>query len=209
MKLKQLESILSGVESFPKPKVDLEQVSTSSHIAARMIFAAIEYDDIVSQFVGDFGVGTGMLSIACAAAGAISVTGFDCDQDALDIAQKNIENLDIHEVELVQVDISSLNLAQLPSGYPNFDTVVMNPPFGTRNTGIDSEFVLKGMNSASVVYSLHKTSTRDYFVKLAESNGYGFEVLAELRYELPKVHKFHKQKSKDIEVDLYRFWHKS
>jgi rRNA N6-adenosine-methyltransferase METTL5 len=209
MKLKQLESLLSGVDSFEKPKVDLEQVSTSAHIAARMIFSALEYEDIDSQFVGDFGVGTGMLSIACAAAGAISVTGFDCDQDALDTAQINMAKLDMNEIELVQVDISSLNLAPLPSGDPNFDTVVMNPPFGTRNTGIDSEFVVKGMSCANTVYSLHKTSTRDHFVKLAEANGYGFEVLAELRYELPKVHKFHKQKTKDIEVDLYRFSHKS
>ena len=37
----------------------------------------------------------------------------------------------------------------------------MNPPFGTRNTGIDTAFVLKGMEYASTVYSLHKTSTRD------------------------------------------------
>ena len=37
----------------------------------------------------------------------------------------------------------------------------MNPPFGTRNAGIDTAFVMKGMENASVVYSLHKTSTRD------------------------------------------------
>lgn len=44
---------------------------------------------------------------------------------------------------------------------------------------------------------------------MAASQGYQMEVIAELRYELPKVHKFHKQKSKDIEVDLYRFSHTS
>ena len=37
----------------------------------------------------------------------------------------------------------------------------MNPPFGTRNTGVDTAFVLKGMEYASTVYSLHKTSTRE------------------------------------------------
>jgi predicted RNA methylase len=84
----------------------------------------------------------------------------------------------------------------------------MNPPFGTRIPGIDTEFVLKGMKHANVVYSLHKTSTRDHFVRLADSNDFSIEVLAEVRYELPKVHKFHKSKSKDIEVDLYRFAHK-
>ena len=47
----------------------------------------------------------------------------------------------------------------------DFDTVVMNPPFGTRNTGIDTAFVLKGMEYSNVVYSLHKTSTRDVCTK--------------------------------------------
>ena len=40
----------------------------------------------------------------------------------------------------------------------------MNPPFGTRNTGVDTAFVLKGMEYASTVYSLHKTSTREVTV---------------------------------------------
>ena len=44
---------------------------------------------------------------------------------------------------------------------------------------------------------------------MAESQGYKIEVIAELKYELPKVHKHHKMKSKDIEVDLYRFSHVS
>ena len=42
-----------------------------------------------------------------------------------------------------------------------FDTVVMNPPFGTRNTGIDTVFLLNAMKISNVVYSLHKTSTRE------------------------------------------------
>ncbi len=31
------------------------------------------------------------------------------------------------------------------------------------------------------------------------------EVLAQLRYDLPQVHKFHKKQSVDIEVDFWRF----
>lgn len=43
-----------------------------------------------------------------------------------------------------------------------FDTVVMNPPFGTKhNAGMDMKFLAAGVNLAnSRVYSLHKTSTR-------------------------------------------------
>jgi hypothetical protein len=55
----------------------------------------------------------------------------------------------------------------------------------------------------------HNIFLLQHFIRLAASQGFSMEVVAELKYELPKVHKFHKQKSKDIEVDLYRFSHNS
>jgi hypothetical protein len=61
MKLRHLESALSDVDVFEEPKVELEQVPTSPHIAARMLYSAMEQEDIDSCMVGDFGVGTGML----------------------------------------------------------------------------------------------------------------------------------------------------
>ena len=41
----------------------------------------------------------------------------------------------------------------------------------TRNRGIDTLFIEKGMANANVVYSLHKTSTRAHFVKKAADSG--------------------------------------
>ncbi|CAN0900116.1 rRNA N6-adenosine-methyltransferase METTL5 [Linum grandiflorum] len=42
------------------------------------------------------------------------------------------------------------------------DTVVMNPPFGTRKKGADMDFLSAALKIASqAVYSLHKTSTRE------------------------------------------------
>jgi predicted RNA methylase len=71
MKLKQLESILTDIDPFENPKIDLEQVCTSPHIAARMIFtAANSFDDIEGCNVGDFGCGPGILSIASSLMGA-------------------------------------------------------------------------------------------------------------------------------------------
>ena len=32
------------------------------------------------------------------------------------------------------------------------------------------------------------------------------EVVAQLRYDIPAIYKFHKHKSVDINVDLYRFY---
>ena len=56
----------------------------------------------------------------------------------------------------------------------------------------------------SAVYSLHKTTTRDHIVKKAEEMDCSVEVLAELRYDLPKTYKFHKKQSLDVRVDFIR-----
>ncbi|XP_046387844.1 rRNA N6-adenosine-methyltransferase METTL5 [Ischnura elegans] len=91
-----------------------------------------------------------------------------------------------------------------------FDTVVMNPPFGTKNNqGIDMAFLKAALGMANTaVYTLHKTSTRSYVIaKGKEWGGRGTtaEVLAKLRFDLPKSYRFHNKKSVDIEVDFIRF----
>ena len=61
--------------------------------------------------------------------------------------------------------------------------------------------------SAGAIYSLNKSSTRQHIHKVATEE-LGMEeadVLAQLRYDLPKSYRFHKLKTKDIEVDLWRF----
>lgn len=59
--------------------------------------------------------------------------GFDIDVDALEIFRRNAEEFEISNVDLVQCDMCMLEA----EGYANkFDTVIMNPPFGTKhNTG--------------------------------------------------------------------------
>ncbi len=42
-----------------------------------------------------------------------------------------------------------------------------------------------------------------------KNGGVEAQVLAELRYDIPAVHKFHKKESVDIEVDFWRFAHLS
>lgn len=91
----------------------------------------------------------------------------------------------------------------------------MNPPFGTKNNlGIDYGFLRRGIRLArpgGFVYSLHKTSTRDFFkkklAKCSEEFGSAVKgkILAEIKYELPKTYKFHKEKSLDIAVDFWCF----
>jgi predicted RNA methylase len=58
-----------------------------------------------------------------------------------------------------------------------------------------------------IIHSL--THCTQHFVRLASENDLHMEVLAELKYDIPKTFKHQKMKSKDVFVDLYRFTHKS
>jgi len=87
------------------------------------------------------------------------------------------------------------------------DTVVTNPPFGTKhNEGSDVKFLKAATRLARrAVYSFHKTSTRQYILKKAnEEWGYDAEVVAEMKFDIPQTYAFHKQKAVDVEVDLVR-----
>lgn len=90
------------------------------------------------------------------------------------------------------------------------DTVITNPPFGTKNNeGIDVQFLKTAIRLARrAVYSFHKTSTRPFLMKLLKEKwGLNAEVVAEMKFDIPNMYKFHKQKCVDVEVDLIRiFW---
>lgn len=87
------------------------------------------------------------------------------------------------------------------------DTVMTNPPFGTKpgNAGIDVTFLRTAIRLAKrSVYSFHKSSTRQYLIKTVESWGYEVEVVAEMKFDIPKLYKFHSKDNVDVDVDLIR-----
>jgi len=196
---------LQQVEVFDKPKVLLEQYPTRPHIAASMLWTIeSSFQDIGDKIVCDLGCGSGMLSIGSVMLGAQLVVGIDIDEDALEISMQNRDDFDMNEkVELILADANG-SLEQM---HKKFDTVIMNPPFGTKhNKGIDMTFVKQALSLARTsVYSLHKTSTRQHVISKAKDWGVNAQVIAELRYDLPATYKHHKKVSVDIEVDFVRF----
>ncbi|KAG2426721.1 hypothetical protein HYH02_014761 [Chlamydomonas schloesseri] len=199
MKLKELHALMQDIAPFRRAKVELEQYPTGPHLASRLLFTVDNsYDEFAGRTVADLGCGTAMLSIGAALLGARHVVGVDIDPDALEVAADNIMEVAGGEEEGLPID---LVLADA-------DTVIMNPPFGTKQKGVDMAFLAAAFSvSTHTVYSLHKSSTRDYIAKTAKRDlgAASAEVLAQLRYDLPATMKFHKHKSVDIEVDLWRF----
>ncbi|CEG77415.1 hypothetical protein RMATCC62417_12172 [Rhizopus microsporus] len=144
MKLKELESILQDCEVFDEPKIQYEQYPTTPHLAARMLYTAdTVYNDIEDKAVGDFGSGCGILSIAANILGAGYSVGFDIDPDAIRIAQENCEQFDV-VVDFVNTDLIQANLERFQG---KLDTIIMNPPFGTKNNkGIDMLMLKKAID---------------------------------------------------------------
>jgi predicted RNA methylase len=170
-----------------------------------------------------------MLAVGAALLGAAHVLAVDVDDDALDIALANRDQFeDALPVDFVRADVAEIAAAAADGGTSTststsrcsgsnswrracVETVIMNPPFGTRRKGADVTFLRAAAAlvraRGGAVYSLHKSSTRAHLQKLAarELGCSEAHVLAELRYDLPATYKFHKDKSRDIEVDLWRF----
>jgi predicted RNA methylase len=91
-----------------------------------------------------------------------------------------------------------------------FDTVLMNPPFGTRRPGVDVAFLraaLALVHGGGAVFSLHKSSTRAHLLRTAASWGVGVEVVAQLRFDIPPTYAFHAEEGGvDVDVDLLRLF---
>lgn len=205
IKLRKLEEYLQSVDTFGKPKILLEQYLTPSHIASQLTFTIQNnYNDFGDKLVADLGCGTGMLSIGAAILGASHVVGFELDENALEIATNNIVEMEIPNVDFVQCDL--LDAEAITKWSASFDTVIMNPPFGTKkNAGMDVKFLETAIRlTHNVVYSLHKTTTRDFIGRKLKEFGVTGEVIAELRYNLEASYKFHKKSSVDVQVDVWR-----
>ncbi|CAL8465943.1 g5479 [Coccomyxa elongata] len=196
---------MQDINTFRAPKIELEQYPTGPEIASRMLFTIQSvHDEFEGQTVVDLGCGTGMLGIGAALLGSSHVIGVDIDSDALETAQGNLESFEDVQMELLQCDIMKLERQPRLQA----DTVITNPPFGTRRKGADLDFLRAAFRiSRGAVYSLHKSSTRAHVQRVAERelSAAAAEVIAQLRYDLPASYAFHRERSKDIEVDLWRF----
>ncbi len=104
-----------------------------------IITLQFEENAVEGKDVADFCSGTGMYLIAAAYFKPHSLTGFELDPDAYAIAQSNLEGAD------VQADLKLYDLLKITDDLEmqgKFDTVVMNPPFGTKNNeGIDMQLL--------------------------------------------------------------------
>ena len=197
MNQKQLAMILSRLQTA-HTSAALEQYTLSGDTAADIVMTAYHFGDICNKTVADLGCGTGILGIGALLLGAQSVTFVDCDCDAITLAQQNTQyvttGLTVGEKTFICTPIQHVTRS--------VDTVVQNPPFGTKRKGADVQFLKKATEIASVVYSLHKRKNTQF---LAQQTPHTLTHVKEMRVLLFKTYPFHKKRVVPIDVELLRF----
>lgn len=195
MKQKELERLLQKVPSHPSPQAALEQYLTPAQSAAAALYFAAQQGDISGKRVADLGCGTGILAVGAGLLGASGVVGVDVDGGALGAARAFVSEMGL-QVEFLQGDIRGF--------HGEFDTVVMNPPFGAQRRHADRPFLEKAFEVAPVVYSFHLAQTEEWVRR--EATGAGFTVTHKNKYifAIRHLYKFHRKERQEVEVLLFR-----
>ncbi|MGD0422123.1 MAG: METTL5 family protein [Candidatus Bathyarchaeia archaeon] len=193
---RDLEIALQTIAPHPKPNVKFEQYTTPANIAADLLFrACYTYGDIRGKTVVDLGTGTGRLAIGAAILGAEHVVGIDLDSESVHAALSNSMRMQL-KVDWVVGDI------EVVRGL--FDTVIMNPPFGTKREHADIKFLSAALKMGKVMYSIHKSTTRSFISRWLEDANAEFEVVMTIKMLIPHQFDFHHKRNHPVVVDALR-----
>ena len=192
---RQLEIQLEKLKTLQTPRLGLEQYPVSSRVAAELLYmAGFERHDLQGATI-DLGTGTGRLAIGAALMGSRKVVGVDLDEKAIALARENGAAAGVR-VEWIVSGIADVR--------GQYDTVVMNPPYGTRMPHLDIQFLDRAFQLAPLVYSIHKSSTRDYLRQAITSRNREIGEIRSMDLVIPHIFPFHQKKRKNVQVDLYR-----
>lgn len=192
---RQLEIQLGKLGILQTPQLRLEQYPVSAKVAAELLYmAGSDHHDLQGETI-DLGTGTGRLAIGAAMMGSRRVIGVDIDEKSIALARENAIAAGV-DVEWVVSNIKEV--------VGRYDTVIMNPPYGTRSPHLDVQFLERAFELAPVSYSVHKSSTREYLRRFAGKRNRKIDAVRSMTLEIPHLFPFHQKKWENVEVDLYR-----
>jgi len=198
-----LAILLSKLRLFEAPKLKAEQYTTDSEIAAAVLWQAYYLRDIENKTIADLGSGTGILGLGALLLGAKKVFFVENDKDSIKIAKKNLAFIEkgtkaklSEKAIFLNRDINNFN--------EKVDTVIQNPPFGTKQRHADKIFLEKAFSLADVIYSFHKLKTEVFVNKISGDYGFGITNLWKFDFPIKATYSFHKKRIQRIKVGCWR-----
>jgi len=187
---------LESLDRLPRPVASTEQYLTPAGIAAEVGYLAYAKGDVEGRSAVDLGCGNGVLAIAAKLLGADRVVGVDSDSAALEVARRNAQRARVN-VEWRLADVRSVG--------ERFETIFMNPPFGSQRRHADRPFFDAALAWGRVVYAFLNARAEAYVRRLIESSS--GKITDRLPYAFPISHTFdfHREEVRRIDVVLYRF----
>jgi putative methylase len=191
---------LSKLEDFSSHDIGLEQYSTPSELAAEIIWDAHMKGDILGKTVLDAACGPGYFGIGALLLGAKKVVFLDLSKEAVSIAKRNYNRI-CESYGKVLADFVVLDISKFSS---KVDTVVMNPPFGTKVKNADKLFLEKAFVVGKVIYSIHKITSKKFISSISSDFGFKVDYLVERDFKIGRTAKFHKKPTYVVKVGVWR-----
>ena len=184
--------ILFNSPDFDSPKPELEQYATPVDIVSEIIKQANALGHL-SGTVADLGCGTGRLAIGAAIIGT-DVTGYEIDEDALKLAKEYSKKEKLN-IEWKNVAIENIS--------ENYDTIIMNPPFGAQRPGADRNFLIKALEIGTNIWTIHMADTRDFVENFVEKNNGKVVSAYEFDFAIKNTMSFHTKDVANQKAILY------
>ena len=184
--------LLRNSPDFKNPKPELEQYSTPVDITLEIIKHANSLGHLSGKVV-DLGCGTGRLAIGAAILGA-NVTGYEIDEDALKQAKSYSKK---HNLSIKWNNKAIENIEE------KYDTVLMNPPFGSQRPGADRIFLEKALEISDNIWSIHMAETKKFVEEFVELNSGKIVSAYEFNFPLKRTMPFHTKNISNQKAILY------
>ena len=205
---RELAIFLSSLKGFDNPNPRLEQHPSDGDVAAKLIWQAYHQGNLFEKNIIDMGCGTGILGIGALMLGAKHVEFIDIDAGVYSTLKENLKSLtDNWEINIEgRWTFVNANVANCPITIQDSDsqvTVLMNPPFGTKIKHADKTFLESAMRRGNIIYTMHKTTTKDFIKSFCKTNKLNIFWEEETTCLLANTMKGHKKKVERIDVSLF------
>lgn len=212
MRKKDLAILLSGLETFVRPDVDLEQYQTDAEVASSVLWFIHMKNEFEGRIVADLGCGNGVLGIGALALGAKKVFFVDVDKKAIALVKNNLKLVEkklSKKFDSVLVN-KEVNLFSEKVGLviqnPPFGIQRFNPPLGVQKSHADRLFLLKALQISNLVYSFHTLDSDKFVNAFSKDHGFSSDLVMKFKFPIRQSMAFHAKKIKLVEVGLWRIY---